>query len=73
MLVMNTFQTFYDLFCFELYECVCVFALCVSVPTEVRRGHQVPWSWSCRLVVGCDVDARLSLGLLQELLNPRAS
>ena len=38
------FKTFY------VYDCVCV-CVCVcahhmhAVPTEARRGHQIPWNW----------------------------
>lgn len=30
----------------EIYTCVCVSAMCVSVPTEARSRWQSPWSWS---------------------------
>ena len=29
--------------CLHKYKCMC------AVPTEARRGHQIPWSWSYRL------------------------
>lgn len=42
------------LFCFLktfLFICVCVYTrvcehMCVYIPTEAGRGHQVTWNWS---------------------------
>lgn len=37
---------FYACVYVSLQEFVCT--TCVQFPVEGRRGHQVPWSWSCR-------------------------
>lgn len=29
-----------------LFTCVCLYAMCVKVPKQARRGHRTPWSWS---------------------------
>lgn len=34
--------------------CICVsvwaYAMCIQAPTKARRGHQISWSWSYRLL-----------------------
>lgn len=41
---------FVYLFIYSIHSCVCVwlYARCVKVPMEARRGYQIPWSCSYR-------------------------
>lgn len=55
--------------CVSVSMCVCVCARmsCVWVPTEAKRGHQMPWSWSsCKPSHFCLSTLCLSAYSLQE-------
>lgn len=55
--------------CVHVHACMCVCARmsCVWVPTEAKRGHQMPWSWSsCKPPHFCLSTLCLSAYSLQE-------